>query len=396
MRCGASATPGNASHRRAFFGPGVNRQSRQSIGIWIRMVVALQSLAPQMPTTVDQTRHDGCPACTHVNPPGSLFCNACGVRLAPQPSVGTTAREAPRPWFHTPLIPDDVRQSLGPLALPGAPKQPVSSTSEPMPSVSDAPASAEAPRTVPHGRAVPPVESQPATRAHPRVAAYPAARLQSHNAAQRPPPAVARRYDRPKSTLVRALLAAALIACLAIGAALFRGEAWQALVRSDAPSTARQQSEQTSNAGTVTSRPIDEAAPVGAAPSLNGTPVSPETPRSDASEATSSVGDSPQAAVGDGKERTTPDVNVGQSPGGTPDLAPPTTTTAGATGDTSASQLGSGTSAGTSRAPVANPRITAQQSRQAGSRSDKAPHQPANDCPIQLRTLGLCRSPSDR
>jgi hypothetical protein len=371
----------------------LNRQSaiETTPCVWIRMVIALQSPAPDMPSTIDQTRHDRCPACAHVYPAGSSFCNACGTRLSPQPSSGPTPREAPRPWFHTPLLPEDVRHSLGPLALHGTSKQLVSNTSEPTPSMSHAPEVGGTASWVPHAREVPPVEAQLAARGHPRIPGHSAGRLRGPSAAQQPEPRVAGRYSVAKGTLARALVTAALIACIGIGTALFLAR--QASVQRDT-STARQQVEQGSNAATSESRPIDHGAAIEPAPSVTAESVSAEPLRNDSSKAPSAIEDTPGAPIGQDKELRTPSAGVGQSSDDSPE---PGTPTAGAPAprgkeDTSTSELSSATPARTSSRQGMKAPIAEQQGRRAGSRADNAARQQAKNCSVQQRVLGLCKS----
>jgi len=314
-----------------------------------------------MATTIDPTRHDRCPGCTHANPPDSLFCNACGARLPPQPTSGTTAHGEPRPWFRKPLIPEDARLALGPYAVPGAPKP----RSVAIPSFSGPPESKDVGTPIQRAAALPPLESERAPGVQ-YSAGQPAGARQDHSPSAQPPaPWAPHRYRGPKAIPVRALVAGAFIAGVA-GAAILIGKGWHSLLQDQPASSAHQAPQQSSGADTVASRPIDgRTAPEGPV-SVTATPDSSQTTAGDSATRSGAI-DTPRRSVDDGRQDTVPGVAAGQSSPTSAEPAPATESTPPASAQSSAPQpvsaLPAGTAARTGNAPG-----NAEQDRRAGSR----------------------------
>ena len=184
---------------------------------------------------MDDAANVSCSACRHVNPFGSAFCNACGARLDERRSSATPSQKGPRPLFRTPLVPDEVRNALGPVPGPMPPKQPDANETDGTAPPSGLGVVADTGRAISR-----PPEVRTSSR---RLADESASKKVTIPTLELPLPQ-AMRYtnrgnDSRRKTLAKALSGAALIALLAIGGAMVADRAKHASVQPDDQSAAR-------------------------------------------------------------------------------------------------------------------------------------------------------------
>jgi hypothetical protein len=352
---------------------------------------------------MEDAPNGSCPACRHVNPFGSAFCNACGRRLDERGSSPTPSRKEPRPLFRTPLVPDEVRNALGPLPWPMPPKQP--DTSETGPGVF-----ADTGRSISHPPEVgtssrhladespskkvtiPTLELERPTPREPPVGACESpARFQITKSEQSSLPQ-AMRYtkrgnDSRQKTVAKALSVAALIALVVIGGAMVADRAQHASVQTDDQSAARLSvGGDSTKAGGAASAPPDRARDIRSL----GSAISEPSGDKSSGEATANFG-VPQSKLSDEERRNSVGGVAAEHLDQSMGLALPRSSIAAPPDSTSLTQSTVLRSSGTGDRPE-NAATATQQSRRFRPRPDDSPSQEPKECPMQLRVLGLCPS----
>ena len=361
--------------------------------------------------TMDDALQGTCRACTHVNPASSAFCNACGSRLQQQPASASASPKGPHSYFRAPLVPEDVRDALGPLRWPMPPTTPNESESDGTTTGCELGEFADTDRELSRLRALrtgsgahAAVEAQfermtiptlvlraPAPGESPTAGELPA-RDQVQNFAQSSLPQASphRRYrnDSGRNTVTKTISWATLIGLLAIGGAMVADRGRQASAQADDRSAAGQRlSGDGTTAGVAELAPAEQAREIRYSASAR-----PETPHD------KPFGESPAAASvpqggpsDDHRRRNSVGDNASEPLEPYVGLVPPTSSNADSLPPSgkSLAESSSPRSSASGGMP-ANAAIATQQKRQLRTPRDESPRQEPKECSMQQHVLGLC------